>query len=127
MPLPASIVEPERRSRLYRRLGLAVLIFLGVLGSAYYLATISEPYEDLEQGAKRSIALRQHLGEVRYVRLSFARPFSFAYGDLDGSAAFTLFVQGDRRDGMLSAKMRKREGKWSIESMTIDDKPLKEL
>jgi Cytochrome oxidase complex assembly protein 1 len=84
----------------------------------------SEGYKFLDQAIRSSTTIREQIGDVKTVELSFLGEYRFKYVGDNQWVTMKLNVRGQKGDGTVAASAKKISGAWSVTDASMDGRPL---
>ena len=111
------------RPRRWTALAIAagIVVFFGL----YFYGAHSEGFRFLDDVVRRSPAIKQRVGDVQAVRLSFLKGYHEKGVGSDVWTTMTLNVTGSQGSVSVKASATKERGVWTASNATIDGTPVK--
>ena len=111
-----------------KRIGIWLLVavlFGGLLyATVYLLASHGEAFKLVEQTIMGSQVLQAKVGRIERLQLAPFGAYDERTAGDSGSATMTVEVMGTTRTIALDVKVKKTNGEWEIEQVSLDGKPL---
>ena len=105
------------------------VVVAALAGAIFYIALYvsgahSEGYKFLDQAIRSTPSIREQLGDVKTVALSFIGGYRFKFVGDNEWVTMKLNVSGQKRAATVAASAKKINGVWSVTDASMDGLPI---